>query len=91
MILVTLLELVVMALLFSSAIASAQVDKCATMHALKESIKQLDGPTREMYDALVERAVAEYAAKKDLAEDFKNHLIRRLKKKWKEIEKDLKK
>src|SRR3989344_8055092 len=55
---------------------------------LKESIKQLDGPTREMYDALVERAVAEYAAKKDLAEDFKNHLIRRLKKKWKEIEKD---
>lgn len=58
---------------------------------LKESIHQLEGPTREMYDALVERAVEEYAIKKELAEEFKVHLIRQLKKKWKEIEKDLKK
>jgi gas vesicle protein len=58
---------------------------------LRTSIKQLEGPTRDMYDALVERAVAEYAAKKDMAEDMKSHLVRELKKKWKEIEKDLKK
>lgn len=58
---------------------------------LKDSIKQLEGPTREMYDALVERAVEEYAGKKEMAEDVKVQLIRQLKKKWKEIEKDLKK
>ena len=28
---------------------------------LKASIKQLEGPTQEMWDALVERAVEEYA------------------------------
>jgi len=56
---------------------------------LKKSIKQLDGPTKEMYDALVERAVAEYSAKKELAGDMKNMLIRQLKKKWREIENEL--
>ncbi len=29
---------------------------------LKESIKQLNGPTQEMYDALVERAAADFSA-----------------------------
>lgn len=58
---------------------------------LKESIKKLDGPTKEMYEALVERAVAEYGAKKELAVELKNVLIRRLKKKWCEIEKEIKK
>ena len=56
---------------------------------LKASLKQLEGPTREMYDALVERAVAEYAAKKELADDMKNILIRELKKKWFELQKEL--
>jgi len=56
---------------------------------LKNSIKQLDGPTREMWDALVERAVEEYAAKKELALDIKNQLVRQLRKRWKEIEKEL--
>ncbi len=58
---------------------------------LKESIEQLDGPTKEMYDALVERAVAEYSAKKDLAVDVKNRVIKELKKRWERIEKDMKK
>lgn len=58
---------------------------------LKVSIKQLEGPTKEMYDALVERAVAEYAAKKELAAEMKDHLIRQLKKRWKELEKEIKK
>lgn len=58
---------------------------------LKGSIEQLEGPTREMYDALVERAVEEYGAKKELAEDMKEQLVRQLKKKWKEIEKGFKK
>ena len=58
---------------------------------LKESIKQLEGPTREMYDALVERAVEEYAAKKEMAIDMKNQLIRELKKRWKDLEKEIKK
>lgn len=58
---------------------------------LKVSIKQLEGPTKEMYDALVERAVEEYAAKKELAEDLKVLLVRELKKRWKEVQKDLKK
>jgi gas vesicle protein len=57
---------------------------------LKKSIKQLDGPTKDMYDALVERAVEEYSAKKELAEEVKMMLVRELKKKWKEIQKDLK-
>lgn len=56
---------------------------------LKASLKQLEGPTREMYDALVERAVAEYAAKKELADDMKNILIRELKKKWVELQHEL--
>lgn len=58
---------------------------------LKESIKKLEGPTKEMYDALVERAVEEYSAKKKLALDMKAVLIRKLKKKWLELEKDIKK
>lgn len=58
---------------------------------LKGSIKQLEGPTKEMYDALVERAVAEYAAKKQLAAEMADHLVRRLKKKWSELEREIKK
>ncbi len=58
---------------------------------LKESLKKLDGPTREMYDALVERAVEEYAAKKEMAVEMKNQLVRELKKRWKELEKEIKK
>jgi hypothetical protein len=56
---------------------------------LKESIKQLEGPTKEMYEALVERAVAEYAAKKELAVELKDILIRDLKKKWNDLEKEI--
>lgn len=58
---------------------------------LKNSIKQLEGPTKEMYDALVERAVEEYANKKELAMDVKMQLVRNLKKKWKDLEKEIKK
>ncbi len=58
---------------------------------LKASIKQLEGPTKEMYCALVERAVEEYAAKKEMAAELKEMLIRQLKKKWKELEKEIKK
>jgi len=58
---------------------------------LKISIKQLEGPTKEMWDALVERAVAEYSAKKEMAEDMKDQLIRQLQKKWCELEKEIKK
>jgi len=58
---------------------------------LSESLKQLEGPTKEMYDALVERAVAEYAAKKDMAVEMKNMLIKQLKKKWCQLEKEIKK
>jgi gas vesicle protein len=57
---------------------------------LKESLSQLDGPTREMYDALVERAVEEYAAKRELALDVKNMLVRELHKRWEQLEKELK-
>jgi len=57
---------------------------------LKNSLKQLEGPTKEMYDALVERAVAEYAIKRELAEDVKNNLIKQLQKKWDELEKEIK-
>lgn len=58
---------------------------------LKESIKQLEGPTKEMWDALVERAVEEYAAKKELAVDVKNNLIRQLQKRWDKMAKDVRK
>lgn len=57
---------------------------------LKESIKMLEGPTREMWDALVERAVAEYADKKEMADDMKEMLIKKLKKKWSQLEKEIK-
>ncbi|MBP6859867.1 MAG: YtxH domain-containing protein [Candidatus Magasanikbacteria bacterium] len=58
---------------------------------LKESIKQLEGPTKEMYDALVERAVEEYAAKKEMAMDMKSQLVKELKKRWSELEAEIKK
>lgn len=58
---------------------------------LRVSIKQLEGPTKEMYDALVERAVEEYGARKELAAEMKTALIRNLQKKWKELEKEIKK
>ena len=58
---------------------------------LMASLKQLEGPTKDMYDALVERAVEEYAAKVELAEEVKVMLIRELKKKWTKLEKDIKK
>jgi gas vesicle protein len=57
---------------------------------LKESLGQLEGPTREMYDALVERAVEEYASKKEIAQDLKTALVRELKKRWKDVEAELK-
>ena len=56
---------------------------------LKTSIMKLEGPTNEMWDALVERAVEEYAAKKELAVDVKNNLVRELSKKWDELEKEI--
>ena len=56
---------------------------------LKTSLKQLEGPTKDMYDALVERAVAEYGDKKEMADDVKLVLIRELKKKWREVQKEL--
>jgi len=56
---------------------------------LKMSLKQLDGPTKEMYNALVERAVEEYAAKKELAMEMKTVLVKELKKRWNEIESEL--
>lgn len=56
---------------------------------LRMSLKKLEGPTREMYDALVERAVEEYAIKKELAVDMKNNLIRELKKRWAELEEEI--
>jgi len=57
---------------------------------LKESLKKLEGPTREMYDALVERAVEEYAVKKEMAMDKKNMLMKELKKRWENLAADLK-
>lgn len=57
---------------------------------LKENLKKLEGPTKEMYDALVERAVEEYGAKKELAEEVKTHLVRELKKRWKRLAKEIK-
>jgi len=58
---------------------------------LKESITQLEGPTKEMYDALVERAVAEYASKKEMAGDMKNMLVKELKSRWCRLDKEMKK
>ena len=58
---------------------------------LKDSIKQLEGPTKEMYDALVERAVEEYGSKIEMATDMKNQLVRELKKRWKDLAKEMKK
>lgn len=58
---------------------------------LKDSIKQLEGPTKEMYDALVERAVEEYAARVEMAMDMKVQLVRELKKRWKHLENEIKK
>lgn len=57
---------------------------------LKVSIKQLEGPTRDMWDALVERAVEEYSTKKEMADDLKGVLVRKLKKKWNQLEKEIK-
>lgn len=56
---------------------------------LQASLKQLEGPTKEMYDALVERAVEEYAAKKELALEVKASLLKELKKRWKDIQNSL--
>jgi hypothetical protein len=56
---------------------------------LKNSLKELEGPTKEMYNALVERAVEEYGAKKELAMEMKAHLARELKKRWHNLEKEL--
>lgn len=58
---------------------------------LKESVKKLEGPTKEMYCALVERAVEEYAARKEMAEDMKVSLIKELKKKWDGLIEDIRK
>ncbi len=56
---------------------------------LKTSIKQLEGPTQEMWDALVERAVEEYSNRKELAEEVKLNLVKQLKKKWGELKKQM--
>ena len=56
---------------------------------IKTSLSQLEGPTQEMYDALVERIVEEYGAKKELAVEIKNRLIKELRQRWFEIKKDL--
>lgn len=58
---------------------------------LKESIKKLEGPTKEMWDALVARAVEEYAVKKELAADMKTNLVRELEKRWEKLAKDIRK
>lgn len=56
---------------------------------LRESIKKLEGPTKEMWDALVERAVEEYSTKKELATDVKNNLIKELQKRWEKLENEI--
>ncbi len=58
---------------------------------LKENIKKLEGPTKEMYEALVERAVEEIAAKKEMAAEMKIMLVKELQKRWVKLEKELKK
>ncbi|MFA5062104.1 MAG: YtxH domain-containing protein [Patescibacteria group bacterium] len=57
---------------------------------LKESMKQLEGPTKEMYDALVERATEEYANKREMAMDVKAGLVKELKKRWGKLENEIK-
>jgi gas vesicle protein len=57
---------------------------------LKASLKQLQGPTKEMYEALVERAVEEYAAKKEMAVEVKSLLIKELKKRWSSVDAEMK-
>ena len=44
-----------------------------------------------MWDALVERAVEEYANKKELAQEVKLNLIKQLKKKWHDLKREIKK
>lgn len=56
---------------------------------LKENIKSLEGPTKEMYCALVERAVEEYSAKKELAVELKNALVKELQKRWENLEEEI--
>jgi gas vesicle protein len=56
---------------------------------LRMSIQKLEGPTRDMYDALVERAVEEYATKKEVAMEMKNDLIKELKKRWENLEEEI--
>ena len=56
---------------------------------LKNSLRQLEGPTREMYEALVERAVEEYASKKEMAADLKTLLTKELKRRWSDLQADL--
>jgi len=58
---------------------------------LKESVKKLEGPTKEMYCALVERAVEEYASRKEMADDMKANLIKELNKKWDGLIKEIRK
>ena len=70
--------------------AKLMEDVNALYAQLRESLKQLEGPTKEMYDALVERAAEEYAAKKEMAIDMKNALIKELKKKWNGLEDEIK-
>ncbi len=57
---------------------------------IKASLLDLPGPTRDMYEALVERATEEYALKKDLAHNYKNLLLKDLKKKWSALEQEIK-
>jgi gas vesicle protein len=52
---------------------------------IQEAMKQLEGPTREMYEALVDRVVEEYGARKHLAYDIKDGLVRELKKRWEDV------
>jgi hypothetical protein len=54
---------------------------------ISSSFKKLEGPTKEMYDALVDRVVEEYAAKKDLALELKIALLKELKERWNELQK----
>jgi gas vesicle protein len=58
---------------------------------LKENMKKLDGPTKEMYDALVERAVEEYTDKKQMAGEYKSVMIKELKKKWSGLMEEIRK
>ncbi len=57
---------------------------------IKNSLLKLEGPTRDMYEALVERASEEYALKKELAGKYKNVLVKELRKKWLQLEEEIK-